>query len=45
MASFTVTCPHCRALLEVDGEKQLVVGGKAHEEPKTGASLEGRFRR
>jgi hypothetical protein len=43
MASFTVTCPHCRALLDVDGEKQVVVGGKAPEEPKSGASLEGRL--
>ncbi len=43
MASFTVTCPHCRALLEVDGDKKLVVGGKPPEEPRSGASLEGRL--
>ena len=43
MASFTVTCPHCRALLEVDGEKMVVVGGKPPEEPRSGASLEGRL--
>ncbi|MBZ5587843.1 MAG: hypothetical protein LAO05_04715 [Acidobacteriia bacterium] len=43
MPSFTVTCPHCHALLEVDGENQVVVGGKAPEAPKSGASLEGRL--
>jgi len=43
MASFTVTCPHCRALLEVDGEKQVVIGGSAPQEPKSQASLEGRL--
>ncbi len=43
MASFTVTCPHCRALLEIDGERQVVVGGKAPEEPRSQASLEGRL--
>jgi len=43
MASFTVTCPHCRALLEVDGDKQVVVGAKAPEQPKSDVSLEGRL--
>lgn len=43
MASFNVTCPHCHALLEIDGEKQLVVGGKPPEAPRSGASLEGRL--
>ncbi len=43
MASFSLTCPHCRALLEVDSERQVIVGSKPHEEPKTAASLEGRL--
>ena len=43
MASFSVTCPHCRALLEVDGDRQVIVGSKAHEAPRTEASLEGRL--
>jgi len=43
MASFTVTCPHCRALLEVDGDKQVVVGAKAPEQPTSEVSLEGRL--
>ena len=43
MASFSVTCPHCRALLAVDGERQAVVSAKVPEEPRSGASLEGRL--
>lgn len=43
MGSFSVTCPHCRSLLEVDGERQVVVGSRPHEEPKTAPSLEGRL--
>lgn len=43
MASFTVTCPHCRALLEVDGERQVVTSATAPEKPSSGASLEDRL--
>ena len=43
MANFSVTCPHCRALLEVDGERQVIVGSQPHEAPKSTASLEGRL--
>ena len=43
MASFSLTCPHCHALLEVDGDRQVVVGSKPHETPRTEASLEGRL--
>lgn len=43
MASFSLTCPHCRALLEVDGDRQVIVGSKPHEEPRAQASLEGRL--
>ena len=43
MARFTVTCPHCQAQLELDPEKQLVVGSKAAEKPKVMASIEDRL--
>lgn len=43
MASFTVTCPHCHALLEVDGEKQLVVAASVPEERRSKSSLEDRL--
>jgi hypothetical protein len=43
MASFSVTCPHCHALIDVDGDRQVIVGSKPHEAPKTAASLEGRL--
>ena len=44
MASFTVTCPHCHALLDVDGEKQVVVSAKAAEKPRSSASMEDRLK-
>ncbi len=43
MARFTVTCPHCQALLELDGDTQLVVGSKPVEKPKSATSLEDRL--
>ena len=43
MARFTVTCPHCQAQLELDSEKQLVVGSKAAEKPKVMTSIEDRL--
>lgn len=43
MASFTVTCPHCRALLELDAEQQVVVSATPPEKPSGGASLEDRL--
>ena len=43
MASFSVSCPHCQALLEIDGERQVVIGSQPHQAPKTGTSLEGRL--
>ncbi len=43
MATFSVTCPHCQALLEVDGERKVIIGSQAHEAPRTAASLEGRL--
>jgi uncharacterized Zn finger protein (UPF0148 family) len=43
MSRFTVTCPHCQALLEMDGEKQLVVSFKAPEKPRNTTSIEDRL--
>jgi uncharacterized Zn finger protein (UPF0148 family) len=43
MPRFTVTCPHCQAQLELDAEKQLVVGSKAAERPKVTTSIEDRL--
>ena len=43
MARFTVTCPHCHALLDLDGEAQVIVGSKAPEKPKSTSSLEDRL--
>jgi len=44
MAQFMVTCPHCQALLELDGEKQVVVASKPVEKPKVTTSIEDRLR-
>ena len=43
MPRFTVTCPHCQAQLELDPDKQLVVGSKAAEKPKVTTSIEDRL--
>jgi uncharacterized Zn finger protein (UPF0148 family) len=43
MPQFTVTCPHCHALLEVDGERQVVVSAKAPEKPRATTSMEDRL--
>lgn len=43
MASFTVTCPHCQALLEVDAERQVVLSATVPEKPGTKTSLEDRL--
>jgi uncharacterized Zn finger protein (UPF0148 family) len=44
MTRFSVTCPHCQALLEIDQEEQLVVSAKAPERPKSTTSLDDRLR-
>ncbi len=44
MAHFTVTCPHCQALLEVDGEKEVIVSSKPVEKPKNTTTIEDRLR-
>ena len=43
MTRFTVTCPHCHALLELDGDAQLVIGSKVSEKPRSTSSLEDRL--
>jgi len=44
MPHFTVTCPHCQALLELDGERQVVVASKPVEKPKSTTTIEDRLR-
>lgn len=43
MGSFTVTCPHCRALLEIDGEGGVVVSCAVPEPANAKTSLEERL--
>lgn len=43
MARFTVTCPHCHALLDVDGETQVIVGSQPAEKPKNTTTIEDRL--
>jgi uncharacterized Zn finger protein (UPF0148 family) len=43
MASFTVTCPHCQALLELDAEEHVVTSVTVPEQPGSKASLEDRL--
>lgn len=43
MARYTVTCPHCHALLELDDESRLIVGSTPAEKPKSTTTLEDRL--
>lgn len=43
MDRFSVTCPHCKAMLELDGQKGVVVDSVAPEKPKSTTSLEDRL--
>lgn len=43
MPRFSVTCPHCHALLEIDDEKQLVASCTVPEKAKSGASFDDRL--
>lgn len=43
MATFTVTCPHCQALLDVDGERQVIASSKQPEKPRSTTSLDDRL--
>jgi hypothetical protein len=43
MASFTVTCPHCQTLLEISGEKEVVMSAQVPEKPKSTTTMEDRL--
>ena len=43
MSRFTVTCPHCHALLELDGDREVVVSAQAEEKPRITTSIEDRL--
>lgn len=43
MAAFTVTCPHCQALLEIDGERQVITDSRQPEKPRSTTSLDDRL--
>jgi len=43
MARFTVTCPHCRALLELDGGKEVVVACTPAAKPRSTTSFDDRL--
>ncbi len=43
MSRFTVTCPHCQALLEMDGDREVVVSATAEEKPRFTTSIEDRL--
>ncbi len=43
MTKFSVSCPHCRALLEVDADREVVVGSRPAEEPRDTTSFEDRL--
>ncbi|MCX7894499.1 MAG: hypothetical protein N2447_00880 [Thermoanaerobaculum sp.] len=44
MGTFTVTCPHCKSLLELDGDAKVVVASRPPEEKKAATSLEDRLK-
>ena len=43
MSNFSITCPHCKAMLEIDGEKEVIVSSQAPEQPESTASIEDRL--
>ncbi len=43
MGRFTVSCPHCQALLEVDAEEGVVVSVTVPEQPGGKTSIEERL--
>jgi hypothetical protein len=44
MTRFTVTCPHCQAQLELDGERAVIVDSKAAEKPRNVINLDDRLK-
>ncbi|MCX7830264.1 MAG: hypothetical protein N2445_04315 [Acidobacteria bacterium] len=43
--NFKVTCPHCKAVLEIDQENKIVVSSEAPPEQKEGLSFEDRLKK
>lgn len=43
MASFTVTCPHCHASLDIDGERQIITDSRQPEKPRSTTTLDDRL--
>lgn len=43
MSRFTVTCPHCKALLEVDGDAEVVAAHTPPAEPRSVTTFEDRL--
>jgi hypothetical protein len=43
MDRFSVTCPHCKALLEIDPDQQVVASATVPEKPKSTTTIEDRL--
>lgn len=43
MSRFSVTCPNCKALLDIDGESMVVTGHTPPVQPRTVTSFEDRL--
>lgn len=43
MACFTVTCPHCQAQLDIDGERQVIADSRQPEKPRNTTTLDDRL--
>jgi hypothetical protein len=43
MSRFTVTCPHCQSLLELDADAELVANCTPPAKPKSTTSIEDRL--
>jgi len=43
MSRFTVTCPHCSSLLEIDGDAQVVASHTPPAQPRATTTLEDRL--
>lgn len=43
MSRFTVTCPHCKSLLDIDGDAQVVASHSPPAEARSATSFEDRL--
>lgn len=43
MSRFSVTCPHCKALLEIDAQAQVVASHTPPAEPRSATTFEDRL--